>query len=305
MRISTKNLLLAAAAAILVAACADTSVVATVDDSAIDESSVTEMRYSYAEGTGYNAEGFRGDLTNLIYLEAQKIAAEQDFGLTNLDDPALIAAKIEAPTDEEEQIFASVASDPDRTKATQEAVAEQLLIRDAVVEELVKDEAFLVDIYENQRDLTVAVCARHILVATIEEAEAVKVRLDAGEEFADIANEVSLDTNSVGGVLPCPVAVVDYVEDFSTAVAVLPLGEISTPVSTEFGWHIIVVDERTEPESLDALLADPVAYLHTSAVGELWVPWVNKAIQSASIEIASQVGTWTYTSNGIVPPPAG
>ncbi|MGB5381502.1 MAG: peptidylprolyl isomerase [Acidimicrobiia bacterium] len=294
-----------AATAVLAVACADTTVVATVDDAYIDESSVTQLRYSYADAAAYDAEGFRADLTNLIYLEAQKSAAEQDFGLTGFDDPERIEAKIADPTEDEAQVFASVQTDLDRTDETAAAVAEQLLIREAVVAELVSDEVDLADIYENQPALLVSVCARHILVATSEEAEAVKARLDAGEDFAEVANEVSLDTNSVGGELPCPVAAADYVEEFSSASAILPLGEISTPVATQFGWHILVVDDRTGPDSFEAFVADPTAYLHASVLSELWVPWVNNAIQSATIEVASQVGTWTYASNGIVPPPAG
>ncbi|MGB5433843.1 MAG: peptidylprolyl isomerase [Acidimicrobiia bacterium] len=266
---------------------------------------MTQLRYSYADAAAYDAEGFRADLTNLIYLEAQKSAAEQDFGLTGFDDPERIEAKIADPTEDEAQVFASVQTDLDRTDETAAAVAEQLLIREAVVAELVSDEVDLADIYENQPALLVSVCARHILVATSEEAEAVKARLDAGEDFAEVANEVSLDTNSVGGELPCPVAAADYVEEFSSASAILPLGEISTPVATQFGWHILVVDDRTGPDSFEAFVADPTAYLHASVLSELWVPWVNNAIQSATIEVASQVGTWTYASNGIVPPPAG
>ncbi len=305
MRLSKKTLILVAATAVLAVACADTTVVATVDDAYIDESSVTQLRYSYADAAAYDAEGFRADLTNLIYLEAQKSAAEQDFGLTGFDDPERIEAKIADPTEDEAQVFASVQTDLDRTDETAAAVAEQLLIREAVVAELVSDEVDLADIYENQPALLVSVCARHILVATSEEAEAVKARLDAGEDFAEVANEVSLDTNSVGGELPCPVAAADYVEEFSSASAILPLGEISTPVATQFGWHILVVDDRTGPDSFEAFVADPTAYLHASVLSELWVPWVNNAIQSATIEVASQVGTWTYASNGIVPPPAG
>jgi parvulin-like peptidyl-prolyl isomerase len=305
MRLSKTTLTLAAAAAVLAAACADTTVVATVDDATIDESTVTDLRFSYADETSYDAEVFRADLTNLVYLEAQKVAAEEEFGLTGFDDPELIADKIANPTEDEEQIFASVESDPDRTDATKAAVAEQLLIRDAVVAELASDEAYLADIYENQPALLVSVCARHILVETIEEAEEVKARLDAGEDFAEVANEVSLDTNSIGGELPCPVAAADYVEEFSTASAVIPVGEISDPVPSDFGWHVLVVDDRTGPESFDEFAADPAAFLHDTALSELWVPWVNNAIQSATIEVASQVGTWTYASNGIVPPPAG
>ncbi|MGB5167433.1 MAG: hypothetical protein WBP49_03395, partial [Acidimicrobiia bacterium] len=163
MRLSKKTLILVAATAVLAVACADTTVVATVDDAYIDESSVTQLRYSYADAAAYDAEGFRADLTNLIYLEAQKSAAEQDFGLTGFDDPERIEAKIADPTEDDAQVFASVQTDLDRTDETTAAVAEQLLIREAVVAELVSEELDLVEIYENQPALFVSVCARHIL----------------------------------------------------------------------------------------------------------------------------------------------
>lgn len=305
MRVSKQTLLLAAAAAVLAAACSDTTVVATVDDTAIDEAEVTALRYSYAEGTGYNAESFRVDLTNMIYVEAQKNAAATDFGLTNLDDPTVISAKIQNPEPDEAAIFESVAADPDRTDATTEAVAEQLVIRDAVAAELANDAAFLTDIFENRPELVSEVCARHILVATPEEAEAVKVRIDAGEDFAALSAEVSLDTGTIGGQLPCPTPAGNFVQEFSHVAATIPIGEVSAPVPTEFGWHIVIVDERTAPETADALIADPMAYLHISAVSDLWIPWVNEAISSADVEIASQVGTWAGESFGILPPPAG
>ncbi len=305
MRVSKKILLLATAAAVLAVACSDTTVVATVDESTIDQAEVTALRYSYAEGSGYNAEAFRVDLTNMIYVEAQKNAAEEDFGLTNLDDPNVINEKLQNPNPEEAQIFASVAADPDRTEATAAAVAEQLVIREAVAAELASDVAFLTDIYENRPEMVVEVCARHILVASPEEAEAVKARLDAGEEFATVVTEVSLDTGSIGGQLPCPTPAANYVQEFSHASAILPIGEISEPVPSEFGWHIIIVDERTGPDSVEALIADPMEYLGISAVSDLWIPWVNEAIRTADVVVASQVGTWAGESFGILPPPSG
>lgn len=306
MRLSKKIMLLATAAAVLAVACADTTVVATVDESAIDEGSVTELRYSYAEGTGYDAEGFRGDLTNLILVEALRNAAEEQFDLTSLDDPALVEAKLSNLTPIEDQLMQRVMEDTDRTEAVAAVVAEQMVIKDAVVAELIKnDEALLASIYETRPEFIVEVCARHILVATTEEAEAVKVRLDAGEDFAAVADEVSLDSTSPGGELPCPVPAADYVPEFSTAAATLPIGEISDPVPTDFGLHIIVVDDRTGPESVEVLVAEPVAYVHRLVLDELWGPWAGAAIQSATIEVASQIGTWAYGSNGIVAPPSG
>ena len=76
-------------------------------------------------------------------------------------------------------------------------------------------------------------------------------------------------------------------------------------LAREHGAAWIVVDERTSPASFEELAADPMAYLPDSAVRELWVPWVNDAIRSATVEVASQVGTWAQESSGILPPPPG
>lgn len=305
MRLSTRTLFLTAAAAVIVASCSSSSVVATVDGATVDDASVVALRTSNSDSDNRNADEYRSDLTNLIYLEAQKNAAYEDFGLADLDDPDAIAAKIADPTAEEAEIFAGVGGTPGRTDATVEAVAEQFIIRDAVTRQLADDVDYLTDVYDNRQEMLVEVCVRHILTATPEEALEAKARVEAGEDFAAVADGVSLDTFSLGGQLPCPAPAGGYVSEFSTTAAVAPIGELTDPVPSEFGWHVMIVDERTGPESLDALLADPIAYLHPSLIGDLWVVWVNDSIRSADIEVSSQVGTWTHDSHGILPPPTG
>jgi parvulin-like peptidyl-prolyl isomerase len=303
MRLSTRTLFLTAVTVVIAASCSSASVVATVDDATVDNASVVALRTSTSDDTNHNAEEYRADLTNLIYLEAQKNSAYEDFGLTGLDDPDAIAAKIANPTPEEADIFASVAATPGRTEATVDAVAEQFIVRDEVTAQLAHDIAYLTDVFEKQQEMLVDVCVRHILTATAEEALAAKARVDAGEDFAAVADEISLDTVSPGGQLPCPAPAGGYVPGFSTSAAVAPIGELTDPVPSEFGWHIMIVDERTGPESLEALIADPITYLHPSLVTDLWVVWVNDAIRSADIAVSSQVGTWTHDSHGILPPP--
>ena len=89
----------------------------------------------------------------------------------------------------------------------------------------------------------------HILVATEDEAKAVKARLDAGEDFAAVAKEKSTDTASSakGGDL----GTVNYVDSgfdatFMAAAIALKVGEVSAPVKTSFGYHIIKCIEKTE-----------------------------------------------------------
>ncbi|HRV92488.1 MAG TPA: peptidylprolyl isomerase [Anaerolineae bacterium] len=91
--------------------------------------------------------------------------------------------------------------------------------------------------------------ARHILVETEDEANAVIERLKAGESFADLAAELSLDTVSgaEGGDLGF-VAAGSFVAPVDEAVFTLPIGEISEPIESQFGWHVVEVLEREERE---------------------------------------------------------
>jgi len=95
--------------------------------------------------------------------------------------------------------------------------------------------------------------ARHILVATEAEAEAVIKRLKNGEKFEDVAKQVSLDgSKDYGGDLGYFTAA-EMVPAFSKAAFALQPGEISAPVKTKYGWHVIKVEDRKAggPEPYD------------------------------------------------------
>lgn len=94
---------------------------------------------------------------------------------------------------------------------------------------------------------------RHILVSTQAEAENVLAALAAGESFADLASAVSIDTQSGarGGELG-DTPVINYVEPFRVAVVEATIGEITGPVESDFGFHILQVRSREERELTDA-----------------------------------------------------
>lgn len=97
--------------------------------------------------------------------------------------------------------------------------------------------------------------ARHILVATEEEAQDVLVALNAGETFSDLARAISTDTGSGanGGELGWGPAS-QYVKEFQEAVKTGEIGAILGPVKTEFGYHIIQVRAREDREMSDSEL---------------------------------------------------
>lgn len=96
--------------------------------------------------------------------------------------------------------------------------------------------------------------ADHILVATEDEAHAIIERLEAGEDFAELARELSTDAGSGanGGDLGWFVAEM-MVEPFAVAVQEMEPGSISAPVESQFGWHVILLNDTRlqEPPPLD------------------------------------------------------
>ncbi|WP_210528436.1 peptidylprolyl isomerase [Rubellimicrobium arenae] len=95
--------------------------------------------------------------------------------------------------------------------------------------------------------------ASHILVASQEEAQAAIDRINGGESFEDVAKELSTDTGSgsQGGELGWFSAGM-MVPEFEQAVAGLEKGQLSAPVQSQFGWHIIRLND-TRPKAAPTL----------------------------------------------------
>jgi parvulin-like peptidyl-prolyl isomerase len=133
-------------------------------------------------------------------------------------------------------------------------------------------------IYDEVPVVQEQVWARHILVETEDEAKDVLARLDAGEDWNALAAELSLDTsnNTTGGDLGWfPKGYM--VAPFEDAAFALGVGEISQPVETDYGWHIIQVIGHEER----ALSADDYDYaqqLH-------YQQWLDDAKASMTIKI--------------------
>jgi peptidyl-prolyl cis-trans isomerase C len=90
--------------------------------------------------------------------------------------------------------------------------------------------------------------ASHILLETAEEAQAVIEALAEGADFGELAQERSLGPSGPnGGQLGWFTAGM-MVPVFEEAVFALQVGEVSAPVETEFGWHVVVLNDTREQE---------------------------------------------------------
>jgi peptidyl-prolyl cis-trans isomerase C len=128
--------------------------------------------------------------------------------------------------------------------------------------------------------------ARHILVKTEDEAKAVIAELKSGADFAELAKKKSTDPGaSEGGDLgyfPKD----EMVPEFAEAAFKLDKGQISDPVHTRFGWHVIKVEDKRERQvpTFDQVREQLATHLVRKAQAEL----ITKLRADAKVERLEQ-----------------
>ena len=128
--------------------------------------------------------------------------------------------------------------------------------------------------------------ARHILVETEDEAKAIKAELDKGADFAELAKKKSKDPGASDGGDLGFFTKDQMVPEFSTVAFSLEPGKISDPVKTQFGWHIIKVEEKRnrKPPEFDQVKGQIETYVTRKAQAD----YVAKLRDSAKIERMDQ-----------------
>ena len=128
--------------------------------------------------------------------------------------------------------------------------------------------------------------ARHILVETEDEAKAVKAELDKGADFAELAKKKSKDPGASDGGDLGFFTKDQMVPEFSAVAFALEPGKISDPVKSQFGWHIIKVEEKRNRKAPDF---DQVkAQIETYVTRKAQADYVAKLREGAKIERMDQ-----------------
>lgn len=275
--------------------------VATVDGQVITVGHVSELfsTESIPIDNGFRLAAFR-----LVAIDVLERAYEGEFD-TEVDD-AVVAEQYEsflADLAAQELTVEEVVGIADATVNMIQFDARLTVIRDEVIAELAKDpaliEGLLADLAADPA-LLANVCVRHVLTGTEEEAQDVLARLEAGEDFATVADEVS-DDSSPGGDLGCS-APGRYVVSFAEATMDAELGALYGPVQSEFGYHVLIVDERDIPTAA-GIEADPGRYLPPDQLQTLWIDWINAKLGEAEVTVNPKFGVWDTTTLRIVAPP--
>lgn len=143
---------------------------------------------------------------------------------------------------------------------------------EGIVDDAVTDAA-VQEAYEQtylQADQAEEFNASHILVTTEEEAAAIVEELNGGADFAEVARAKSTGPSGPNGGQLGWFGAGMMVPEFQAAVEALEVGAISGPVQTQFGWHVIILNEKRAKEapSLDEVRAEIEAQLSQLAVSQ-------------------------------------
>lgn len=281
------------------------SVVATVNGTAITLDEVEAIR---VDSSVESRDQFNQDLFQLIVEETVRQAANAQYAI--VEDAAAVDAQYQvfvASIEEQGPLDEYLAANG-ITEETIRHVAFQQVMLPEIQAKLTESldpvsEEDIQAAYDEALPSFTTVCARHILVATEEEANGAIDRLDGGEAFADLAAELSTDTNSgaAGGDLGCLTAD-NYVVPFADASISAEIGEVTGPVQSDFGFHILIVDSR-ETQSLDDVRVDLEASLVGQQAADIFDAWVYDNLSTADIVVTERYGTWqTEPAFGVISP---
>lgn len=182
------------------------------------------------------------------------------------------------------------------------AALQQKVVAELTSDDEVSDEDVAQYFEDNPQQFETAQ-ARQIVTETEEEAQEARERIEGGEDFAAVAEDVSIDdrTASEGGDLG-EVSRSDLQMQPALAEAIFETaepGELVGPIETQQGWHVIEVTERTQDELTDVegQIRDNLV---TQAENEALTQWLDEQVQSAEIEVVADFAEWDAEAGQVV-----
>ena len=168
-----------------------------------------------------------------------------DVLMTGLVDQLVdqeLLAEMQSPSPETDPLQVKLTVDNERRGALA-GIAANATVADAVDAEKVQA-AYDAQIaaFQAQPEFSAA----HILVDSEEKAKALKAEIDGGADFAEVAQANSADGSAASGGDLGWFGLGQMVPEFETAVSGMAVGDVSAPVQSQFGWHLIKLNEKRE-----------------------------------------------------------
>jgi parvulin-like peptidyl-prolyl isomerase len=305
-----KTALILVAFALLLSACGtgDGELAASVNGTEYTVGDVNALVFDDSQTV--SKEQFAQFLGFLVQWDIVVSAAEDDYDIVFTDEEVAAAGQeifetnAEPGVTFEDFLEANAVSEDFVNK-----VAHLQLVEAAVGEVLLEDiEAPSAEDIEAQRvsayDSLTEVCVSHILVETEAESNDVIDRLTAGEEFGELAMELSTDTGTgvEGGDLGCT-SPTRYVPEFMEATLEAELDVPFGPVESDFGFHTVLVTERTFPTDEELPTDEEIIESTRNAeLPQVLSNWIGGHLDSAEVTVNEKYGTWQTNPPGVVPP---
>lgn len=232
--------------------------------------------------------GGTSTLDNMITMELiDQAAADANVTVTEEDVNAEIES-LKTQFGGEEMLNTALAQSGMTLDDLKENTEVQVKIRKILEPQTTVTDEDISTYYEENKDSFATpeqVRASHILVATKEEADEIKKELDEGADFATLAKEKSTDSSASNGGDLGFFGEGDMVEEFEKAAFSLDINEISEPIKSDYGYHIIMktdYKEATNP-TLEDKKEEIREILVDQQVSELSSTWLSDLRTNAKI----------------------
>jgi len=195
-------------------------------------------------------------------------------------------------------------SDAGVTRAQVEAFFGRLILVSEVQKAVAKDrldEAALREAYEANLAQLTTLEVEHILLADKADAERIAAEVTPAT-FAETAKKESIDPGSAqqGGSLGGPTSLAQFQTqfdpDFVAATLALQPGEISGPVETQFGWHVIRLVRRDV-----APFEDVRPQLEANQAATLFDDWFIEQLGTTSVDVNPRFGRFDHNTGQVLP----